>query len=137
MKPASMATARIMETFAHGLDITDTRGLPVGGLGCVRHVCHLGIRTRNFAFTTNGIEAPATEFRVELRGPDGQKWSWGPDDAEQSVSGSALDFSMLVTQRRHRSDLDLAFQGPDADRWLDIAQAFAGPSGSGRPPGQV
>jgi hypothetical protein len=41
-----------------------------------------------------------------------------------------------VTQRRHRADLDLVAAGADADRWLDIAQAFAGPPGDGRKPGQ-
>jgi hypothetical protein len=39
-----------------------------------------------------------------------------------------------VTQRRHRDDLDLVAVGPDADRWLDVAQAFAGPPGEGREP---
>ncbi|ALV39886.1 wyosine base formation domain-containing protein [Pseudarthrobacter sulfonivorans] len=134
MKPTSMATARIMETFAHGLDITDTLELPPGGLGGLRHVCHLGVRTRDYSFRRQGLEAPTAEFRVELRGPDGQIWSWGPEDAEQKVLGSALEFSMLVTRRRHRDDLDLAFNGPDVNRWLDIAQTFAGPSGSGRRP---
>jgi hypothetical protein len=52
------------------------------------------------------------------------------------VSGPALDFCLLVTQRRHRDDLALVAEGPDADHWLDIAQAFAGPSGEGRKPGQ-
>jgi uncharacterized protein (TIGR03084 family) len=61
-------------------------------------------------------------------------WTWGPEDAGQSVVGSAYDFCLRVTQRRHRDDLDLVATGPDADRWLDVAQAFAGPSGAGREP---
>ena len=32
----------------------------------------------------------------------------------------------------HRDDTDLVADGADADRWLDIAQAFAGPPGAGR-----
>jgi uncharacterized protein (TIGR03084 family) len=132
MKPASMATARIMETFAHGLDITDALGQPPGGLVGLKQVCHLGVRTCKYAFLRRDLEAPGQEFRVELRGPDGEDWAWGPASAEQSVRGSALDFAMLVTRRRHRVDLDLNAEGPDADRWLDIAQAFAGPAGSGR-----
>jgi uncharacterized protein (TIGR03084 family) len=59
-------------------------------------------------------------------------WEWGPADAAQTVFGPAYDFCLLVTQRRHRDDLGLVATGPDADRWLDIAQAFAGPSGPGR-----
>ena len=41
-----------------------------------------------------------------------------------------------MTQRRHRGDLGLIATGADADAWLDIAQAFAGPPGDGRAPGQ-
>ena len=59
-------------------------------------------------------------------------WAWGPEDAEQRVTGPAYDFCLLVTQRRHRDDLALEATGTDADKWLDIAQAFAGPSGGGR-----
>ena len=50
------------------------------------------------------------------------------------MSGSAYDFCLRVTQRRHRDDLDLVATGPDANAWLDIAQAFAGPPGQGRGP---
>ena len=51
------------------------------------------------------------------------------------MTGPALDFCLLVTQRRNRADLALTARGPDADEWLDIAQAFAGPPGAGRPAG--
>ena len=68
----------------------------------------------------------------ELRAPDGSTWSWGPEDAAQRVTGSAEDFCMLVTQRRPRSALDVTAIGDDAERWLGIAQAFAGPPGPGR-----
>jgi uncharacterized protein (TIGR03084 family) len=97
-------------------------------------VAHLGVRTRDFAFSVHGLDAPAEGFRVELVAPSGEAWTWGPDGAAQTVVGSAYDFCLLVTQRAHRSDLDLDAQGADADAWLDIAQAFAGPSGPGREP---
>ena len=58
--------------------------------------------------------------------------TWGAESATQTVRGSAFNFALLVTQRRHRDDLDLSAVGPDASRWLDIAQAFAGPPGVGR-----
>jgi uncharacterized protein (TIGR03084 family) len=70
---------------------------------------------------------------VSLTAPSGERWEYGPDDAAQRVTGPAWDFALLVTQRRHRADLALVATGPDADRWLDVAQAFAGPSGGGRP----
>jgi uncharacterized protein (TIGR03084 family) len=132
MSPTSMATARFMETWAHGLDVADALGVPAAPTDRVRHVAHLGVRTRDFAFVNRGLEPPTTEFRVELVAPSGERWEWGPAEAAQSVRGSAYDFCLLVTQRRHRADLDLAAVGEDADRWLDIAQAFAGPAGAGR-----
>jgi uncharacterized protein (TIGR03084 family) len=136
MSPMSMASARLMETWAHCQDVADTLGArhPVGDR--IRHVAHIGVRARDYAFFVHGEQPPAGEFRVELVGPSGDVWAWGPDDARQRVGGPALDFCLLVTQRRHRDDLALVVAGVDADHWLDIAQAFAGPSGDGRKPGQ-
>jgi uncharacterized protein (TIGR03084 family) len=138
MSPTSMATARFMETWAHALDVYDAL-ISTGSItrrpeptDRIRHIAHLGVRTRNFAFGVHGLEAPVEEFRVELTAPSGELWTWGPEDATQRVTGPAYDFCLRVTQRRHRDDLALVATGPDADRWLDIAQAFAGPSGAGR-----
>jgi uncharacterized protein (TIGR03084 family) len=134
MSPASMATARSMETWPHALDIAEALDAVPEPTDRIRHVAHIGVRTRNFAFANSGLERPAEEFRVELVAPSGAVWTWGPEDAEQRVTGPAYDFCLRVTQRRHRDDLALEATGPDADRWLDIAQAFAGPAGGGREP---
>ncbi|XRQ11032.1 TIGR03084 family metal-binding protein [Actinomadura welshii] len=134
MGAASMATARLMETWAHGEDVADALGARREPTHRLRHVAHIGVRTRDFSFRNRGLEPPTEEFRVALKGPEGEKWTWGPPDAAQSVTGPALDFCHLVTQRRHRNDLALTATGPDADRWLDLAQAFAGPPGPGRTP---
>jgi uncharacterized protein (TIGR03084 family) len=132
MSPTSTATARFMETWAHSLDVHQALGAEPEVTDRVRHVAHLGVRTRNFAFATNGLDAPTDEFRIELTAPSGDLWSWGPEDATQSVRGSAYDFCLLVTQRTHRDDTDLVARGRDATAWLSIAQCFAGPSGEGR-----
>jgi uncharacterized protein (TIGR03084 family) len=136
MAAASMATARLMETWAHGQDVADALGFVRPPTGRLRHVAHIGVRARDYAFRANGLEPPAEEFAVELTGPADERWTWGPVDAAQRVSGPALDFCLLVTQRRHRDDLAVIAHGPDAERWLAIAQAFAGPPGDGRRPGQ-
>jgi uncharacterized protein (TIGR03084 family) len=133
MSVASMATARLMETWAHGLDVTDALGLPPTVSPRLRHVAHLGVRTRDFSFAQRGLPAPSVPFHVELAAPDGSLWAWGPENAEQRVSGPALDFCLRVTRRRNRADLALQATGAEADRWLDIAQAFAGPAGEDRP----
>ncbi|MGQ4434889.1 MULTISPECIES: TIGR03084 family metal-binding protein [unclassified Streptomyces] len=134
MSGASMATGRLMETWAHAQDVADAVGVVRPPTDRLRHVVRIGVRARDFAFGVHGLPAPGAEFRVELRAPSGELWSHGPDDSPQRVTGPALDFCLLVTQRAHRADLAVEATGPDADRWLDIAQAFAGPAGTGRPP---
>lgn len=134
MSPASMATARIMETWAHGLDIAEALGIHREPTARLRHIVHLGHRTYAHSFLMHGRPAPPGPVRLALTAPDGSLWTFGPDDASDRVTGAALDFCLLVTQRRHRSDLDLVADGPYADQWLDVAQAFAGPPGTGREP---
>lgn len=132
MSAASMATARLMETWAHGLDVADTLGVSRVPTARLRSVAHLGVRTRDYAFVINGLAPPAEEFFVELHTPDGDTWTWGSPDARQRVTGSAEDFCCLATQRRPLDALDITADGDDARRWLDLAQAFAGPPGRGR-----
>nr|WSX51254.1 TIGR03084 family metal-binding protein [Streptomyces sp. NBC_00974] len=137
MKAASMASARLMETWAHGQDVADALGVRRVATARLRHVARIGVRARDYAYAVRGLTAPTAEFRVELTAPgtSAQRWTYGPEDAAQRITGPALDFCLLVTQRAHRADLALTATGPDADRWLDIAQAFAGPAGPGREPG--
>ena len=132
MTAASMATARLMETWAHGLDVADALGVARLATDRLRSIAHLGVRTRNFAFSVHGLPAPNEPFHVRLTAPGGGIWEWGPAEAAQRVSGSGEDFCLLVTQRRPLRELDIVAEGPDAERWLEIAQAFAGPPGVGR-----
>ncbi|MDA3630439.1 TIGR03084 family metal-binding protein [Saccharopolyspora sp. WRP15-2] len=133
MKVPSMATARIMEIWAHGQDVFDALGLHREPTARLRNVAHLGVRTLGFAFALHDLPVPADPVRVELTAPDGGLWTWGPPDAPNRVTGPALDFCLLVTQRRHRDDLAVTATGTTAEQWLPIAQAFAGAPGSGRP----
>jgi len=134
MSPAAMATARLMETWAHGQDVADSLGVQRQPTPRLRHVAFLGARTLGHSFATHGRMPPAAPVRVELEAPGGERWAYGPADAADLVVGPALDFCLLVTQRRHRADLALVATGPVADEWLDVAQAFAGPPGQGRAP---
>ena len=129
-----MATGRLMETWAHGQDIADTVGARRTPTDRLRHVARMGVRARGYAYVVRGLQPPAEEFRIELVAPGGDVWVYGPRDAAQRVSAPALDFCLLVTQRVNRADLVVRAEGAEADRWLDIAQAFAGPAGPGRPP---
>jgi uncharacterized protein (TIGR03084 family) len=132
MSAASMATARLMETWAHAQDVYDALGVPHRPSARLKHIAWLGVRTRDFAFSLHGLTPPPGPFRVELVAPDGHPWVFGPEDAAQRVTGEALDFCLVVTQRRDPAATSLVATGQDAREWLGIAQAFAGPPGAGR-----
>jgi uncharacterized protein (TIGR03084 family) len=113
------------------------------GLGVVRsptdrlrHVAHIGVRSRPFSYTVRGREQPPEPVSVELVAPSGQRWTWEEEGSVEAVRGSALGFCLVVTQRRHVDDTDVVAEGPRAREWMELAQAFAGPPGSGRRPGQ-
>jgi len=133
MSATSMATARFMETWAHGRDVAAALGVELPADDRVRHVVHLGVRTRAFSYAVRGRSVPDAEVRVRLTLPGGDEVSYGPSDAAGSLTGSAYDFALVVTQRLHPDDADLSADGPEAGEWLRLAQAFAGPPGPGRP----
>jgi uncharacterized protein (TIGR03084 family) len=135
MSAASAVTARLMETWAHGQDVADALGVVRPPTDRLRHVAHLAVRALPFSYAVHGRPAPTEPVRVELTAPGGELWTWGPPGTPDVVRGTALDFCLLVTQRRHRDDLELHVGGPVAAEWLSIAQAFAGPPGKSRPPG--
>jgi uncharacterized protein (TIGR03084 family) len=126
MGAASFVTARLMETWAHGQDVVD--GLGVGRVPTdrLRHVAFLGVRTLANSYRTRGLPVPEVPVRVEVVGPSGARWAWGEEGATDRVSGPALDFCLVVTQRRHLDDTALVASGTVAREWLSIAQAFAG-----------
>jgi uncharacterized protein (TIGR03084 family) len=142
MSAASKVTARLMETWAHGQDVVDGLGLPASARPAtvrLRHVAHIAVGARPFSYMAHGMETPSTPVRVELAPPEsvgGDAWVWGPEDAPDRVSGPALDFCLVLTQRRHVEDTALVASGALAEEWLRIGQAFAGPPGEGRRPGQ-
>lgn len=128
MSARSFLTARLMETWAHGVDVTDALGRPPAASSRLRHVAHLGVVTRGFSYAVRGREAPDVPVAVVLVAPDGDTWTWGDpgDPATERVEGPALDFCLAVTQRRPLGDLALRATGPAAAGWLEVAQAFAG-----------
>ena len=136
MSVASALTARIMETWAHGQDVADALGEIRTPSARLRHVAFIGYRSLPNSYRSRGLEVPDTPVRVELDGADGEPWAFGPEAAADRVHGPAVDFCLVVTQRRHLDDTDLVCNGPVASEWMGIAQAFAGPPGAGRRPGQ-
>lgn len=137
MSLPSKITARIMETWAHGQDVADTLGVVRAPTARLRHVSRIGVLAFANSFRAQGLPTPDVPVFVELTAPDGDDvWSWGEKFSADSVRGAALDFCLVVTQRRHLADTDLQVSGAVAEEWMSIAQAFAGPPGRRRHPGQ-
>ena len=136
LPPAVLASAGMMELFAHGQDIADALGVRRVRTDRIGHLVGFAVRVRDFGYEAHGETPPETEFRFELTAPSGQVWAFGPEDATERVTGSAEDFCLLVTRRRHPDDLDIRAEGALAGHWLGIAQAYRGPAGEGRRPGQ-
>ena len=137
MSLASAITARIMETWAHGVDVTDTVGVAPQATQRLRHVAFIGATAFANSFVSHRRPVPSERVRVVLDAPDGATWTFGPSEEDAGgnlVTGPALDFCLVVTQRRHRDDTALTATAGVADEWLSIAQAFAGPAGPGRAP---
>lgn len=133
---AVLASAGIMELFGHGQDIADTLGVHRAPTDRLMHVVVFAILVQEFGYLTHKETPPNEQFRFEITAPSGRLHEYGPADADQRVIGPAEDFCLLVTRRRHRDDLNLVAIGAEADHWLDIAQAYRGPAGEGRRPGQ-
>jgi uncharacterized protein (TIGR03084 family) len=135
----SFISARLMETWAHGTDVADALGLSREPTDRLRHVAHLGVRARDFSYLARGRGVPPGRIDVVLTSPVGEPWNFvagpaGVDGPVASVSGPALDFCLVVTQRRNVVDTALVVDGDLASDWRSVAQAFAGPPGPGRPP---
>jgi uncharacterized protein (TIGR03084 family) len=133
MGAKSFLSARLMETWAHGQDIVDAVAGVRPPTDRLRHIAQMGYATRAWSYINRGLEPPAGDVGLRLTAPSGAAWTWG-DDAENTVTGPAEDFCLVVTQRRHLADTALVVTGARAQDWLLRAQAFAGPATDGPTP---
>ncbi|MCM3849492.1 TIGR03084 family metal-binding protein [Pseudonocardia sp. DR1-2] len=133
MSPLSLATARLMETWAHGWDIGTATGLGCAPTDRLRHVAGLGVRARAYGYVIRDRPVPSAPVRVRLRLPSGRPWVSGPPEAADEIAGPAEDFCLVLARRRRWEDTGLTVTGSDATEWMRIGQMFAGPPGP--PPG--
>lgn len=126
MGARSFATARLMETWAHSQDVFDTLGVKRVNCKGLYPIAHLGVATFGWSFKVRNLEVPLIRPRVELKGEPTNIWKWGPRDAKERVWGSGEDFCLVVTQRRNVADTGLKWEGKNVEKWLTMAQAFAG-----------
>lgn len=127
MSARSFASARLMETWAHGQDIWDAinRERPVTER--LKHIAHIGVTTYGWTFANRKLPVPSPAPYVALSAPGGEIWTWGDENSQESVRGPAQDFCLVVTQRRNVKDTALVCTDGAASQWMAIAQCFAGP----------
>jgi uncharacterized protein (TIGR03084 family) len=133
MGAKSFLTARLMEVWAHGQDVCDAIGVDRPPTDRLRHIAQLGVITRGWSYLVRGEQPPDTQVLVELAAPSGAIWTWG-EAGPNRITGPAVDFCLVVTQRRHLDDTSLIVQGDDARDWMSKAQAFAGGPTTGPAP---
>ena len=136
MSAVSFATARLMETWAHGQDVFDALGLQREATDRLAHVAHIGFITFKWSYVNRQLPVPEKTVRVELTSPSGETWTFGDKETDQVVKGNAQDFCLVVTQRRNVGDTGLEITGDIAKEWMAMAQAFAGPPENPPAPGQ-
>jgi uncharacterized protein (TIGR03084 family) len=136
MSVRSFTSARLMEAWAHGQDIWDAIGRHRVASARLRHIAHIGVQTFEWTFINRGLPPPQERPFVELLGPGKTLWHWGNEAAVQRISGTAEDFCLVVTQRRHVADTHLRCEGADVTRWAAMAQCFAGPPADPPRPGK-
>jgi len=124
VKPATLATTRLAEYWAHGLDITGPLGIDFPDTDRLRNIAWLAHRTLPYAFSLAG-EAPAV-VRCSLTAPDGvTTWTFGPDDAESEISGPAGVFCRVAAQRLDPAASGLKATGPHGATALRVIRTYA------------
>ncbi|WP_340107131.1 TIGR03084 family metal-binding protein [Pikeienuella sp. HZG-20] len=126
MSARSSITARQMETWAHGQEVFDLLGASRADTDRLRNIAHLGVVTIPFAFSIRGETPPDPPLHVRLIAPSGAIWEWNEPQTDNRIDGSATAFCQTAAQVRNAADTDLRATGPAAERWLQIAQCFAG-----------
>lgn len=121
------ATARQMETWAHGQEIYDLLGLVRQNTDRLKNIVVIGLKTFAWTFINRGLTPPASPPYLRLEAPSGAIWEWGQPSDTYAISGTAEAFAQVVTQTRNVADTSLQVIGEDAKHWMSIAQCFAGP----------
>ncbi len=121
------ATARQMETWAHGQEIYDLMGVDRAATDRLRNIAEIGVRTYGWTFANRGMPLPGPAPYVRLASPSGAVWEWNDPSPGNTVQGGALHFCQVVTQARNVADTELTVAGEAAHAWMRLAQCFAGP----------
>ena len=124
MRTSSFATARLMETWAHGLDVRAALGVPAVDTDRLAHVAWLATRALPYAYSVAGRTPPDAPLRVELTLPSGARWAGGPEDADARITGSAGQYCRVFVHRQPVADTNLVVVGDAARAAIAVARAF-------------
>ncbi|MBN1375122.1 MAG: TIGR03084 family protein [Dehalococcoidia bacterium] len=134
MGARAFATARIMETWAHGMDCYDAVEVKPVFTDRLKHVAYMACQARPFAYQVHGFPVPEVPIRIEIKLPSGAIWTNGTENNENYIKGEAAEFCLVAVQRRNWKDTSLEIHGNEAQRFMEVAQTYAGPAGTGRQP---
>jgi uncharacterized protein (TIGR03084 family) len=124
MRAPSLVTARLMETWAHGLDVYAALSEEPTDTDRLAHVAWLATRALPYAYSVAGEDPPTAPVRVELTLPSGAPWTYGPADAADRITGTASDYCRVFVQRRPVADTTLVAEGDAARSALRVARAY-------------
>jgi uncharacterized protein (TIGR03084 family) len=125
-------TARLMETWAHGQELYDLKGVHREPTDRIHHIAVIGMKTFAWTFVNRQMEVPGPPPHVSLSAPSGEIWQWNEANDAERISGEAAEFCHVVTQGRSIAETNLEVEGEVATLWMSIAQCFAG--GAVNPP---
>jgi uncharacterized protein (TIGR03084 family) len=124
LKPATLATTRLAEHWAHGLDITGPLGIDLPDTARLQHIAWLAHRTLPYALALAG-EQPH-DLYCELTAPDSTgTWRFGPTDADSVITGSAGAFCRVAARRLTPGQSGLRTSGPHAATALQLLRTYA------------
>src|SRR5215472_2150701 len=124
IKPATLATTRLAEHWAHGLDIAGPLGADFPDTARLKHIAWLAHRTLPYALSLAGEQA--APVRCELTAPDGAEvWRFGPADAESAITGAAGEFCRVAAQRLDPARSGLKASGPHGATALRLVRTYA------------
>ena len=124
MRPPSLVTARLMEVWAHGLDVRTALGVPAVDTDRLAHIAWLATRALPYAYSVAGREMPPAPLRVDLTLPSGATWSSGPPGAADRITGSAGEYCRVFVHRLRPADTSLVVEGDAARSAIGVARAF-------------
>lgn len=123
LKPRTLATTRLAEHWAHGLDITEPLGIDFPDTDRLGHIAWLGHASLPYAMRLAELE-PKPIF-CALTAPSGASWTFGPKDAGSSITGHAGAFCRVGAHRLAAADSGLITNGPDAADALRLLRNYA------------